>query len=218
MLPSPIGAYFDFLTPVSGLPDLVIEPLTLSPDSGQTFVGITVRNRGFASAPSTHSLFETTDHSSAGPYTTEHIILENSLGPRTSRPRNLKWVPNSIQDTVAYTADDDELLDELREDNNVANDVISRVDATAPFLTLSLLNASIDQNQAADVFGRYISKVPGVTSDVEIDVTDTRLLQDGRLDPVAQPGICRADWSVFLGNAVARCLAQFRLWVAPPHG
>ncbi len=143
-LPSPIGTDFFFVVPEAGVPDLLVEPLTLSPDSGQTLVGVTIRNRGFASAPTTHSLFEFTDNSAAGPYTTEHIILENALGPRTSRPRILKWVPNSKLDTVAYTADFDELLPELDEANNTANDTIFRVDKHPPVVTMTLGTPSVD--------------------------------------------------------------------------
>ena len=183
LLPSPVGTDFFFVVPEAGVPDLLVEPLTLSPDSGQTSVGVTIRNRGFASAPTTHSLFEFTDHSAAGPYTTEHIILENALGPRTSRPRILKWVPNSKSDTVAYTTDFDEWLPELDEANNAANDTIYRVDKHSPVVTMTLGNPTIDPvGLGADgVFGRYISHVYGLTTDVMIGVTD------GDVPPNADP-------------------------------
>ncbi len=123
----------------------------------------------------THSLFEFTDMSGPSPHTTEHIILEQALGPKTSRPRNLKWVPNSKFDTVAYTADYNNLVpDELDESNNDAHDTIFRVDKFAPVVTLTLGTPTIDPVGLGmdSMFGRYVSKVPGVTSDVIISVTD----------------------------------------------
>jgi GEVED domain/CARDB len=167
---SRVAASFRFLVPESGKPDLVIEPVTLSPNHGETLVGVRIQNVGFGSASVTHSQFRFSDTTQSPVHFTESVILENALGPRSGRNRILPWVPQAPADEVSYEADFDELLVELKENNNFSEEILSSVDAHAPVVTINVSNAAL--NRGGNKLGRVIAKVSGVTSDVTITTTD----------------------------------------------
>jgi hypothetical protein len=167
----------DFDVPQSGTPDLQVDPLALLPNEGETRVDIRVRNGGYAPSGGTFARFEYTDTSKNPDHITSSDRFEDPIGPFAFRDYSLPWLPVTPDDTVRYmtdyvAGDPDGNIEELDETNNKAQDILSRVDKHAPTITLSLEDPSLDGNSSANVWGRYISGVYGVNTNVVINVTD----------------------------------------------
>jgi hypothetical protein len=175
-LSSKIGVGVTFDVPQSGVADYVVDPIQLSPDNGQTKVTITVHNRGYAAAGVSNSLFAYTNTSALVTTTTEAVLQQLPLGPLGSVTITLPWLPTRPADQVFFTADYDHKVTEYREDNNDESVALSTVDAHRPTITLSLSDAAMDGNPAANVWGRYISGVDARTN-ILFDAKDP----DGRL-------------------------------------
>ena len=165
-LATKIGLEGYFEVPESGTPDLVVESVSLLPNDGETRVEVTVRNVGYASAPLSQAMVTRSNYSDD-----QETRNEYPLGPFASRTRYFPWLPNDPSDTVMYTTDLADEIEELSEDNNSVQVALSTVDAHRPEVMIQLGTPSRD-GEPGDVWGRYISKVPGVTSNIEFVVTD----------------------------------------------
>lgn len=164
-----IGVGAQFVVPQSGTPDLIVDPLILSPNKGQTLVGVTVRNIGFASTTFFSSRFQYTDSTKIPTHLTVSDILELPMGPLSSRYRALDWItPQLPADRTTYKADfvgptvPEGAVEELDETNNSATEILSTVDPHRPTLSMVLTDPQLDGNRDPLIWGRYISRVPGV--------------------------------------------------------
>ncbi len=180
-----IESYFD--VPESGSPDLAVESIAMLPNNGETKVRVTVTNRGFSPASLTHSQLAFTG------YEQPADINEFSLAPFASRTRTYPWTPLEPSDQVSYQVDVDNVLDEPHEDDNALTRVLSEVDAFHPTVSIQLANPARD-GQAGPVWGRYISKVPGVVSDIILAVHDPDTPADTDHDGIADEYRAQGDY------------------------
>ncbi len=84
-----IGVGFQFVVPQSGTPELIVDSMTLLPNSGQTLAKATVRNIGFASTSFFGSRFQYTDTSGNTVTVTTSDLVDLPMGPLSSRHRSL---------------------------------------------------------------------------------------------------------------------------------
>ena len=176
-LDTKIGLGAQFVVPVSGDPDLATETPVLSPNNGQTRVDVTVRNLGFAPASFFDRRFQYTDTSKNPDHTTTSDKLELPIGPLSSRSFIFDWVPVRPADSVEYFADfvpgdPNGNIEELDETNNDGKEFLFNYDPTRPSVSLALDKSNLDGVSASDVWGRYITGVPGVFTDIDITGTD----------------------------------------------
>jgi subtilase family serine protease len=175
-----------FVVPVSGTPDLVVEPLVLSPNDGETRVDVKVLNVGYAPALKNTYRFAYSDTSKSPAHLTTSEETEHTLGPFGSRSRTFPWIPARPADEVSYATDVHELVEELDEGNNDDKVPLSTVDAHRPTVTMQLADPALDGNPAPGVWGRYIAGVPGTNTNIlftlqdKDDAPDTD--QDGHTD------------------------------------
>jgi len=174
-----IGVGIEFVVPQSGTPELIVDPLTLLPNSGQTLAKATVRNIGFASTSFFGSRFQYTDTSQSPDHLTTSDLVELPMGPLSSRHRSLDWIdPQRPQDEGTYIADFLDgvpagAIEELDETNNESTKMLATVDPHRPTVSLSLADPLMDGTGPSDgVWGRYISDVPGATTDLLITGQD----------------------------------------------
>ncbi|MEM7316198.1 MAG: hypothetical protein AAF497_23940, partial [Planctomycetota bacterium] len=104
---------------------------------------------------------------------TEAEIFESALGPGSKpRHRELEWLPLAPSDEVEYFADVYDTLEEVDETNNEQTDILSRVNPNRPTASIALADPTMDGNTDPSIYGRYITQVPGVTTDVIIQASD----------------------------------------------
>ncbi|MEM7314702.1 MAG: hypothetical protein AAF497_16270, partial [Planctomycetota bacterium] len=157
---------FNYEVPVSGIPDWVVieEEISLSPNNGETIFDVRIQNVGYAATSSTTSRFR---YQGDGPNVwIEAELEERVIGARSFRDRSLEWNPLKPTDTADYFADFPVTLEnELDETNNNAGRIMSSVNTAAPVISIGLTpgTAHRDGVAAADVFGRFVSEVLGVT-------------------------------------------------------
>ena len=199
-----IGVGFEFVVPQSGTPELIVDSLTLWPNSGQTLAKATVRNIGFASTSFFGSRFQYTDTSQNPAHLTTSDLPELPMGPLSSRHRSLDWKdPQRPEDEGTYIVDFLEgvpggAIEELDETNNQSTKMLATVDPHRPTVSLALADPLMDGTSPSDgVWGRYISGVPGATTDVLItgqDVDGDLFRVTGHFPPFNPPPT--VDYSV----------------------
>lgn len=183
---SEVGVTADFAVPLSGTPDLVVAPLVLTADGGQTLVTVTIRNNGFGKASATSARYAYSDASKpANLMWTTSLLNEDSLGPLGTRTRTFIWNPLTPNDMVEYASDwvankPNGKLEEADETNNGPFDLsapangmnprmLKEVDANPPVVVVDLSNTKLEGPQAAqNIWGRYVS---GVNIPTEVDFT-----------------------------------------------
>jgi hypothetical protein len=174
---SQVAVTADFDVPASGTPDLVIEPIVLTPDQGQTLVTITIINNGYGKAGATMARYAFSDAAQpASLQWTTSTLNEDSLGPLGTRTRTFIWNPVTENDVVEYTTDLTKSILETDYTNNGPSDIntapngadpriLKEVDTGPPSLTISLADPKVEGPKAAqNVWGRYISTVSIPTS------------------------------------------------------
>ena len=187
-LASKVAVGTHFTVPMSGTPDLVVDPIVLTPNQGQTRVDLIIRNVGFAPAFTNHARFRYSD-SSANPQTwTTSDQFEYGIAPLGQRDKHFDWPPKNPQDDVEYFTDVNHEIAELDETNNEQKRQLSEVDAHRPSVTLNLADPTLDGDPDPDVWGRYISShagsgktrggVTGVQTDILIAINDADGSQD----------------------------------------
>ncbi len=180
--------------PNSGLPDLVVEPIRVFPADGQTRVEVTVRNVGYAPALRNWARFEADSAATPGldiPASPTDVVKERTLAARSSRTHIFYFDPDTKDDTFRYITDYVQgnaqgSLEELNELNNSAQRALCQVSQSdnvgnchAPTISVSIADAQLDGTGSNDaVWGRYISGVFGVESDLRFQWSD----QDDLLD------------------------------------
>ena len=166
-----------FEVPQSGTPDLVVESLNMLPNDGETQVVVSVRNVGYAPSPLSKATVFFTG------YPAPAQLNEFPLGPFAARVRSMPWTPWEPEDHVMYVTDSDDEIEELFEDNNSIDRQLLEVDAYRPTVEIALGTPSRDGHPGPE-WGRYISKVPGVVSDLHFVVTDLDTPADTDLDGI----------------------------------
>lgn len=176
-----------FPVPVSGTPDLIVQPISLTPNGGETQVGITVTNIGYAPAlPSTahYNIRDATKELSKQWSTSAQTTA--SLGPFGTSRRALAWDPVTPDDEVEFIVDveldttDDTIgeIEELDELNNRAIEVLKSVNRFAPEVLLFDLadpakdgtGPNVDPNDV--MWGRYLSGIAGNFGKMRFEVRD----------------------------------------------
>ena len=170
-----VTANFD--VPASGTPDLVVEPIVLTPDQGQTLVTVTIINDGYGKAGATTARYAFSDAAQpASLQWTTSILNEDSLGPLSTRTRTFVWNPVTENDVVEYTTDfvagkpngnikeADETNDGPYDINAAPNGadprILKEVDTGPPSLTIQLSDPKVEGPGAAqNKWGRYVSGV-----------------------------------------------------------
>lgn len=179
-LANKIGVGLDIPVPFSGDPDLVVDPIGLLPNSGQTRVDVNVRNIGYAPAPLFHSAYTVTDTSKNPAVPTTAVLLDLPIDALGSRHRILDWLPVRPNDQVSYFADSEnpDMVDETNENNNFQIRTLSEVDPNRPTVMITLADPQMDGNTNPDIFGRYVHGVFGAKTDVVITMADADGNQD----------------------------------------
>jgi hypothetical protein len=172
----------DFDVPASGTPDLVVEPLVLTPNDGQTLVTVTIVNNGYGKANASTARYAFSDAAQpASLQWTTSILNEDSLGPLGSRSRTFVWNPVTANDVVEYTTDfvsgkPNGNIQESDETNNGPYDIntapnganpriLKEVDTGPPSVTMQLGDKKLEGPEVAQgIWGRYISNVSILTS------------------------------------------------------
>lgn len=154
-----------FQIPQGSLPDLVVQPILLSPDNGQTKVQITVRNLGYAAAGPSHELLNLSN------YPSPSVLSFGGIGPFGTASYITDWIPDDPSNTVTFTADSDNQLTETNKGNNVASVALSTVDTTVPTITIALKNPALTGESPA--WGRYFAGVLGLNDDILVTANDS---------------------------------------------
>ncbi|MCA9197526.1 MAG: hypothetical protein KDA87_08315 [Planctomycetales bacterium] len=180
-----------FPVPFSGTPDLVVLPIVLTPNHGETRVGINVTNIGYAPAFANASEYSVKDDSQNNPQLkwVTSTMQTATLGPFGSSLRLLEWDPITTTDEVKFEVDVNNTVNELDEDNNVADEILSSVNQFAPeVVSFELANPDRDGMQGpqtdpqGNIWGRYIVNVAGTDNQMVFQVKDDDDLTLGKDD------------------------------------
>jgi hypothetical protein len=167
-----VGVTFD--VPQSGTPDIVVDEVKLLPNNGSTKVEVTLRNRGYAPAGLSYAKNTISDSSTFGievwKLHSERQIT--SINARGKEIYSFVWNPLAPSDDVKVEADIRDDVDEITNANNVKQRELSEVDAHRPTVVLQLADPSLDGNQDANLWGRYIQDVY-TPIDVQVVASDT---------------------------------------------
>ena len=158
-----------FQIPQPGLPDLVVQPIQLSPDNGHTRVQITIRNLAYGAASSSHGLLAFSN------FPAPSVLTFSGVGPLGTLSYITDWTPDDPSNTVSFTADSDNQVAEANELNNFQSVALNTVDAHGPTVSIALKDPTLTGESGA--WGRYISGVFGVRNDILLTGSDT----DGNL-------------------------------------
>jgi hypothetical protein len=182
-LAAPIEVAANVPVPFSGTPDLVVMPLGLLPNNGETKVTVQVVNVGYAPADPSTALYSLRDDSQPinlqWQTSTQQVP---TLGPFGGSIRVLAWDPVTPKDQVEYVVDpevdlnDDIVGDikELDEENNEQMRTLSKVDPNPPqVLSFRLADSTFDGTGTGDtIWGRYIADISGTRANYRVEVTD----------------------------------------------
>ena len=164
-----------FKIPQSGDPDLVVKSIVLESDFGRTQVVVTVKNQAFAAAPFSHALLNFSNYTypkdPAHPnFPPGSVLRQSGIGPLGTITYITDWDPDAPVNTASYTANFDRAFQEISFDNNAATVALSSVDSAFPTVALSLADPSLTGEPG--VWGRYVSGVLGVRTDVRLTSND----------------------------------------------
>lgn len=166
-----------FQVPQPGLPDLVVQPILLSPDKGRTRVQVTIRDVAYGAAPASHGLLALSNY--PGP----SVLDFSGIGPFGTVSYIADWTPDDPSNTVSFTADYDNQITELSKTNNFQSVALSSVDAHAPTVSIALKDPTLN-GESGGAWGRYISGVYGLMDDILVAGADP----DGNLYQVILNG------------------------------
>lgn len=172
-----------FSIPQSGNPDLVAQPIQLLANNGQTRVAITVRDQGYAVAPSSHATLAFSNYNYPPPNNYSILNLA-AIGPFGTITYFTDWHPDAPSDTVSFTANYDHAFQEINFNNNSQSVALSSVDPAVPVVAIALKDASLNA-ESGDTWGRYLSGVFGITDDVLVTSTDG----DSSINPSTGPDL-----------------------------
>src|SRR5262249_44540232 len=144
-----VGPQFQIIQ--SGDPDLVVQPLSLTPFNGSTRVAVLIRNLGYASAGPSHGLLTFSN------YPTPSILNQAGIGPFGSITYTAVWHPDDPSNTVTFSADYDQKITEINENNNQQSVALSTVDKHIPSITIGLANPALTADPAPRTWGRYVA-------------------------------------------------------------
>ena len=147
--------------PFSGTPDLVVMPIDLSPNNGETRVAVTTINVGYAPAIQNTSLYGMRDDSKSPALEwTYGELFTPTLGPFGASDRDFNWDPVTRLDDVSYEVDSEKIVDELSELNNKQERRLRDYDLHDPQVTVfELDDPDFDGTLDATVWGRYVRGV-----------------------------------------------------------
>jgi hypothetical protein len=184
-----------FQVPHSGTPDLVVEPLKLSPDNGNTLISVQVRNQGYFPSKPTTSWQEFTDAAKAsGSQLISMSVVELQIGELDFANHVFSWVtpgPDTPDDTVSYVVNSTVAVDvtnpaneqvmpdpncpESDYTNNIQTVALKAVDPIRPavlyFFSDPAMNGYGDVD-ASGTWGRYVAGVAGAVTDITVHATD----------------------------------------------
>jgi len=155
-----------FQIPQPGLPDLVVQPIQLSPDNGRTRVQVTIRNLAYGAAPSSHGLLALSN------YPSPSVLNFSGIGPFGTVSYIADWTPDDPSNTVSFTADYDNQITELSKINNFQSIALSTVDAHAPTVSIALKDPTLN-GETGGPWGRYISGIYGLFDDILVSGADS---------------------------------------------
>ncbi|MFI5377950.1 MAG: CARDB domain-containing protein [Tepidisphaerales bacterium] len=155
-----------FAVPQSGNPDLVVDPIVLQSDNGQTRVSITVRNQSFGFAPASHGQLTFSNYPNAS------VLNLSGIGPFGTTTYTTDWHPTNPSDTVTFTANYDNTFPEINTSNNTQTVALSTVDANIPSVSIALSNPALSGESAPNTWGRWISGVTGAPVDILMTSND----------------------------------------------
>lgn len=190
------AAYGGFNVPVftSGVSDFSVQPISLTPNAGQTLVQGSITNASFTASPVasyTLQLGSTTSTRTLPP-----------LAPFGQALVNLPWQPGAASDVVAINANPTAAVPELSRANNQQSKALSSVNPTAPTVTISLVDANMtgEGNAAPSTgggtWGRYVAGVSGQTSTIRFVGSDL----DSNLYAISAILRTGADQRFFVNN------------------
>jgi hypothetical protein len=161
----------DFTVPESGTADLYVSKVQLSADSGMTRVDVTLENIGTADASATHASFTITDGNG---HVASSDQQEPDIAPSGLVTYSFTFKPISINDTATFTANVNHDVQELNFNNDTKSMALSKVDPSAPTLTVHLADPALDQ-----FWGRFVAGINGngPHSDIVATVTGNNLYQ-----------------------------------------
>lgn len=190
-LNAPVSVTAAFPVPFSGTPDLVVLPIVLTPNNGETRVGVNVTNVGYAPAFPNVSLYSIKDDSQSNPLLkwVTSTMQTSTLGPFGASLRLLEWDPVTPQDEVRFDVDVNDSVEELDETNNMADEILSSVNRFAPeVLSFELADPNRDgmkgplSDPQNNRWGRYIAGVAGTDAQMVFQVKDDDDLTPGKDD------------------------------------
>jgi hypothetical protein len=162
-----------FQVPKSGTPDLVVEPILLSPDHGKTRVEVKVSNVGYAESDATTAWLE---YNYAGVPAPNGLVTsklyEDPVPALGFVTHVFSWPPVNPDDTVTYVTNRDQpvngkpIVPELDYTNDSQTIALKTKDKARPQVFWLLSGSAFNLDSAAPVWGRFVSDVPGLTSDV----------------------------------------------------